>query len=63
VFLLVLAHPGSPGQRAIKRSLLLLMFCIYSITDRVRLNVVLKIEVHRVVEPELEQTNNESTMF
>jgi len=26
VFLLVTAHPGSPGQRAVKRSLLLLLF-------------------------------------
>jgi len=30
VFLLVLAHPGSPGQRAIKRLLLLLWcFCFF----------------------------------
>jgi len=30
-------------------------FYIYNVTDRVRLNVVLKIEVHRVAELELEQ--------
>jgi len=28
VFLLVLAHPGSPGQRAIKRLLLLLLLLL-----------------------------------
>jgi len=28
VFLLVLAHPGSPGQRAVKRLLLLLILCL-----------------------------------
>jgi len=29
VFLLVLAHPGSPGQRAVKRLLLLLCCSLY----------------------------------
>jgi len=32
VFLLVPAHPGSPGQRAIKR-LLLLLLCFCDIVD------------------------------
>ena len=29
MFLLVLAHPGSPGQRAVKRLLLLLCCSLY----------------------------------
>ena len=35
-------------------------FCIYSVTEWVQLNIVLKIEVHRVFELELEQTSNDS---
>jgi len=30
VFLLVLAHPGSPGQRAVKWSLLLFMVALWN---------------------------------
>jgi len=31
VFLLVPTHPGSPGQRAVKRSLLLLLLLLSSV--------------------------------
>ena len=39
-------------------------FCIYRVTDlSIRLKVALKTELHRVLELELEQTNNDSTIF
>ena len=33
MFLLVLAHPGSPGQRAVKRLLLLLFIILLIVTS------------------------------
>jgi len=42
VFLLVLAHPGSPGQRGIKRLLLLLLFSIFATVSLVPCKILLR---------------------
>ena len=48
--------PSTPVEAVCIRNI---HFCIYSVTEWVQLNIVLKIEVHRVFELELEQTSND----
>ena len=38
-------------------------FCIYSMTDWAQLNTVLKKQLHRVLQLELEQMDKDSQMF
>jgi len=57
----VIQLPSAPIEAV--RNTINIRFSIYIGTDRVRLNFFSKNRMHRVLELELEQTNNDCAMF